>query len=158
MEDEFRIYVEQLRDGQEKVIHETFEPEFLDINEDELAFEVPVKLDGVAYTAENELILNWNIKTEAVVNCSICNEKVSVPIEVNNFYYGEPLEDIKTGIFNFKELLRETILLEVPPFSECNQGHCPSRKELAPFFKEASEEGVDEEDGYQPFADIDWKL
>lgn len=154
MEDEFKIYVEQLREGHENEIDEVFSPDFLEVNEPDLIFKKPVKLQGVAYIAEKELILNWNIWAEALVPCSICNEKVPVEIEIHNFYHSEPLDAIKTGIFNFKSLLRETILLEVPLFTECNQGNCPSRKEVAQYLKTPSEEESDKEEGYHPFADL----
>ena len=157
MEEQFKIYVEQLREGQEKEINEVFTPDFLEISEPDLAFTQPVALEGVAYIAEKELILNWNVRTDVAIACSICNEKVSNEILIHNFYHSEPLENIKTGIFNFKNLLRETILLEVPPFAECNQGNCPARQEVAKYLKEPSDEKTVDEDGYHPFADLDWK-
>lgn len=156
MDDAFKIYVEQLRDGHEEKIHETFDPGFLDINEPDLRFDQPVELEGVAYLAEHELVLHWDIKAEAVVSCSICNEPVKVPLHIQNFYYSEPLAEIKSGVYNFKDLLRETILLEVPSFAEC-EGSCPRRKEYHKYFKEPSSQPSDEEEGYQPFADLDWK-
>lgn len=157
MEDEFKIYVEQLRDRHDKQIDEALSLDFLGIDEPDLAFKEPIRLTGSAYLADQELILNWNIQAEALVPCSICNEKAPVEIMIHNFYHSEPLDDIKTGIYNFKELLRETILLEVPPFTECNEGKCPSRQEVAKYLKEPSEEELNDEEGYQPFADLDWK-
>ncbi len=157
MEDEFKIYIEQLRDGHDKHIDECLSPDFLEINESDLAFEKPIELKGSAYLAEDELIINWNIRTEAFVSCLICNEKVPVEIVIHNFYHSEPLENIKTGIYNFKELLRETILLEVPSFAECNEGKCPRRQEVAKYLKDPVEEESNDEEGYHPFADLDWK-
>lgn len=157
MDDVFKIYVEQLRDGHEEKIHEKLDPNFLEINEPELTFDKPVKVEGAAYLAERELVLHWDIQTEALIPCSICNEPVRVTIHIPNFYYSESLEEIKTGIYNFKNLLRETILLEVPPFVECNGGNCPKRKEYHKYLKETSDQPSDQEEGYQPFADLDWK-
>lgn len=156
MDDAFKIYVEQLRNGHEEKIHEKFDPETVGLQDQDLTFDKTVELEGVAYLAENELVLHWNIKTEVLIPCSICNEPVPVPINVHHFYYSEPLEDIKSGIYNFKNLLRETILLEVPLLAECNQGNCPKRTEYKKFFKKASNQASDEE-GYHPFADLDWK-
>ena len=157
MDDVFKIYVEQLRDGHEEKIHEKLDPSFLEIQEPDLAFDKPVQLDGVAYLAEHELVLHWDVKTEALVPCLICNEPVRIPIHIQNFYCSEPIVEIKTGIFNFKDLLRETILVEVPLFAECSEGNCPKRQEYNKYLKESSNHSSDDEEGYQPFADLDWK-
>ena len=81
---------------------------------------------------------------------------MSVPICIQNFYYSEPLSSIKTGIYCFKDLLRETILLEVPAFAECSKGGCSKREEYHKYIKEFSDHSSAEE-GYRPFADLDWK-
>jgi len=158
MDDFFKIYIEQLREGHEEKIHEQLGPDFLDIHEPDLTFDKPVELEGVAYLAEHELVLHWDIRTEALVPCSICNEPVRVPIHVQNFYYSVPDSEIKTGIYNFKDLLRETILLEIPAFAECDGGNCPKREEYRKYLKESSNlPSSDDEEGYHPFADLDWK-
>lgn len=154
MDDIFKIYVEQLRDGHEQKINELIPPDFLEIDDKELTFKKNVKLDGSAYLAEHELILHWDIETQALIPCSICNENVPIDIRISNFYYSEPLDNIKSGIFNFKDVLRETILLEVPAFAE-HEGDCPKRNEIAKYLK-VNEES-EEEDGYHPFADLDLK-
>lgn len=153
MDDVFKIYIDQLRDGHEEEIHETLDPGFLEIQESDLGFDQPIQLDGVAYLAEHELVFHWDIRTEAVIPCSICNEPVSVPIHIHNFYYSEPTREIKSGIYNFKNLLRETVLLEVPPFAECEGGRCPKRPLFQKYLKESSDDSPEEE-GYQPFADL----
>jgi uncharacterized metal-binding protein YceD (DUF177 family) len=157
MDDLFKIYIEQLRDGQERKIDESFPPDFLDIHERDLEFKKNVKVKGHAYIAEDELVLHWSIWTEALIACSICNEKVPIEIKLEDFYHSEPISDIKGGIFNFKDLLRETILLEVPPFAECNHGNCPKRKEVSQYLKDPSKDQTDQKDGYKPFADLDWE-
>ncbi len=157
MDEAFKIYIEQLRDGREKKIKECFPPDFLEINEDDLVFKKPVELEGVAYLAENELVLHWKIQAEALIACAICNELVKVPIIIENFYYSEPLAEITSGIYHLKDLLRETILLELPTFAECNQGHCPKRQEFTKYLRESSD-SLKSDEGYHPFADLDWKL
>ncbi|WP_068470005.1 YceD family protein [Candidatus Protochlamydia phocaeensis] len=157
MDDAFKIYVDQLRDGQEKKIKESLSPDFLDVHETDLGFKKNVELEGVSYLADQELILHWNIQAEALIPCSICNEMVPVDIKIRDFYHSEPLADIKGAVFNFKDLLRETILLEIPAFAECNQGNCPKRQEVAKYLKEPTQDQSEDEEGYQPFADLDWK-
>ena len=157
MHDEFKIYVDQLRNGHETIIDEQLEPDFLDIQDQDLMFNKPVKLKGKAYVAEKELILHWDVKTEALVPCKICNDLVSIDIQIEDLYFTKPLSEIKTGIFNFKDLLRETILLEVPAFTECNGGNCLHRKEMKKYLKEkpTSSSKEDKSEYYQPFADLD---
>lgn len=156
-EDLFKIYVERLREGAEQEIQEVLSPDFLDIREFDLVFEKPVHLRGKAYLAEDELVIHWDIQTEVLIPCSICNEPVVVAIEICNFYYSEPLVEIKSGIYSFKKLLRETILLEVPTFAECQQGKCPKRREYVRYLKEPSDEFPETDEGYQPFIDLDLK-
>lgn len=158
MDDEFKIFVEQLREGNEQTIQEKLTPDFLDIQDKELIFDKEVELTGKAYLAQDELILYWNIYTTAKIPCPICNEMVNFSVAIENFYASEPLDEIKTGIYNFKDLLRETILLEVPLFMECQGGKCPKRKELAKYLKQPTDQVTNQEEGYQPFADLDWKL
>lgn len=156
MDDTFKIYIEQLRDGHIEKIEEIFQPDFLDIEEKELSFRDDVLLKGEAYLAEDMLVLNLHANTQAVLLCSICNAPVKVNVNVQGFYYAEPLAEIKGGVFNFKEILREAILLEIPQFVEC-EGKCPRRSEISQYLKEPAEKAKQEEDeGYHPFADFDW--
>lgn len=157
MDDSFKIYVEQLREGQEKVIEESLSSAFLDIHERDLAFTDKVVVEGKTYVADQELVLNLAIDAEALLPCSICNDTVHVPIHIDNFYYAEPLADIKTGIYNFKDVLRETILLETPLFAKCNNENCLRQQEFTKYLKPATDTKSDEDEGYQPFADLDWK-
>lgn len=153
MEDVFKIYVEQLRKGNEEKIHETIHPSSLEIDESDLLFDKSIELKGVAYLAEQELVFHWDIHTEVLLPCSICNELVKTPINIENFYASEPVPEMKSGVYNFKNLLRETILLEIPFFVECNEGNCLKRKEYGKYLKKTSASSTDEE-GYHPFADL----
>lgn len=159
--DVFNIYIEQLRDGQVEKIDEVLDPGFLDVDEADLSLKSPVQLYGEAYLADHELVLHWNIRTEARVPCVMCNELVAVPLVIDNFYASEMVAEIKSGVFNYRELLRETILLEVPPFVECCSGSCPKRQELSHYIKVSSDRFAEENgacpDGFRPFADLDWK-
>ncbi len=146
--DAFKIYTEQLRDGRVETITETFASDFLDVNEEDLTFTKPVLVEGEVYLAGEDLILHFEIKTFANIPCLICNDKVLVEVYVPNFYHAEPLEQIKHAVFDFRELIREAILLETPSFAECN-GMCSKRKEIKKYLKES---GKDE--GYRPFADL----
>ncbi len=151
MDERFKIFFEYLQDGGTESIDITCEPDFLEVEEENLVFTKPVKITGETYLTDETLILHLNIVTSASIPCSICNAPVEVPIELTNFYHTEQIEEIKNGCFNYQEAIREAILLEVPAFAECREGNCPDRKDLSKFLKEPKSA---KDDGHQPFADI----
>jgi len=156
MDDSFKIYVEQLREGHIEKIEESFPPDFLGVHEKDLDYQDPVIVNGEAYLAEDELVINLNVSTQAVLPCVICTEPVKVDVQIQGFYYAMPVAEIKSGIFNFKEMLREIVILESPAFAEC-QGKCPRRNDVAKYFKkELPGEDKSEEEGYHPFSDLKW--
>ena len=152
MDDRFKIYVEQLRDGHTEQLDEVFSPGFLDVHEENLLYKEEVFVQGEAYLADDDLILNVSIRTTAQLPCIICNGPVIVPVEIEGFYHAEPLANIKSGIFNYKEVLREDVILETPKFAEC-QGKCPQRKDMVKYFSKETE-GPNPKEGYHPFSDL----
>jgi uncharacterized metal-binding protein YceD (DUF177 family) len=155
MMDQFKIYVEQLRDGHTEELRESFSPDFLEIRERDLAFHDPVDIQGEVYLADEMLILHIDIKTVARMPCIICSEPVKVEVSIPGFYHAVPLNEVKSGIYNFKELLKETVLLETPSLAECCSGKCPQRQELQKYFKKESSDEKEEKghfpEGYHPF-------
>lgn len=159
MKDTFKIYIEQLRDGRTEAIEEHYAPDFIDLKDDEAVFKRDVQVEGQAYLADGNLIIHLQVIAYVIVPCSICNRPVEVEISIPDFYHMEPAEEIKTGIFDFSEMLREAIVLEIPPFGECNSGNCPERAAIAKFLNVKSEKAssdIDGDEGYQPFADINF--
>jgi uncharacterized metal-binding protein YceD (DUF177 family) len=155
MKEAFKIYIDQLKDGHSEKIEEKFDPEFLDVKEEDLCFIDPVDVNGEAYLAEHELVLHLDIHTQATIPCAICNQEVKVPVDLKDFYHMVPTAEIKSAIYNFQEMLRENILLNTPLFAECSNGQCPERDELKRFFREVdSPDKNSKDEGYQPFADL----
>ncbi|MEC7838523.1 MAG: hypothetical protein VX777_00635 [Chlamydiota bacterium] len=153
----FKIYVDRLREGKVECIDETFSSDFLDQNSDDLSFSDPVKVGGEAYIVDNELVMRLDVQTVATLPCSICNEPVKVPVDLNGIYHVESLDDIKSGVYMFDKALRETIIIDAPRLTECTNGKCPKREEFADYLSKdkAAGQKVDDEDGYQPFANLD---
>src|ERR1700722_6212838 len=141
MDDTFKIFVRRLKDGHYETIKESLSPEFLDIHEADLAFESPVICVGTATVADEMLLLQLAIETEATMRCAICNRDVQVKISITDFYVTKRLSEIKSGVFNYQEVLREGILLELPYSAECNGGDCPERVSLAKYFTKKAEKG-----------------
>ena len=129
-----KIYVHQLTDGQTEVIEETVSPELLEIKEKDLQYQKPINLFGKAYLAEDYLIIQLKITTEATMPCLICNESVQKNLTVHSFYHTEEVANIKGHIYDYTQPMREAILLELPYGVECN-GSCPKRKEIKRYLK-----------------------
>lgn len=133
-DDRFKIFVQRLKDGEVEAISESFEPAFIDVEEDELSFSSPVEIEGEAFVSGENFILRLAVQTEANMQCSICNEQVSVPLKVPPFVHTQKIVEIKSGLFQMEELLREAILLQIPSRAECNEGNCPERESIKVYF------------------------
>jgi uncharacterized metal-binding protein YceD (DUF177 family) len=156
MESPFKIFVDRLKKEDKLEIHEVVSPDFLDVHEEDLSFQNKVIVDGEAYLAHDELILHLAAEAEALIACAICNERVPTKVHLEAFYHAEPLKQIKGAVFDYQELLRESILLETPEFVEC-EGKCPKRKNLKKYLKseESSLEKTSDAEGYKPFSDLE---
>lgn len=153
MIEDFRVYVDRLKDGGVQRIEGSFDPSFLEIDEAELHFEKPVAVKGEAYIADDHLVIHLSATTFAQMPCAICNEMFYHPLIVGNFYTTEPLSDIPSAIYDFGQALREALLIELPRTAECSNASCRSRESIAPYLR--SEKRSDDKTTYFPFADMD---
>ena len=133
MEETFKIYVHRLKEGHTETLVETLSPEFMGVSEAELAFKVPVIVEGEASASDGALVLRLHLETEATMPCSICNNDVQVKISILNLCHTEEIAQIKGGVFDYQDVVREAILLELPFIAECNQGDCPERATMAKY-------------------------
>jgi uncharacterized metal-binding protein YceD (DUF177 family) len=151
----FSIYADRLRDGQIETIDEAFSPEFLDVSDKDLTFTDVVKIEGETYLADSALVLHFSIKAHGLIPCLICNEPVKVNVQIPDFYHLEPLNEIKSGVFSFKDIVRDAILLETPAFAECNNGNCRKRSEVQKYMRKSeASDSQSSEESYHPFADL----
>ncbi len=148
----FKIYVDRLKDGHTQSIKEQISPDFLEIQEKELKFPSPIEIEGKAYLADDHLVIQLYLTTKASMPCTICNQEYLFPIVIESFYHIEPISSIQGHIFDYTALLREEILLQLPPFVECHQGNCPERSTLEAFLRKKEKTPVDAT--YHPFADL----
>ena len=151
MDDPFQIWVDRLKQGQSQAINESLSPDFLDLEEDELQAKAPVVVKGKAYLTEAELILNIDASTRVKMPCSVCNKMTDIDLVIENFYHAHPLEEIPSGVYDFRTPLREALVIELPKYIECNEGKCPSRTELTPYLKGKNKA---EEDVHFPFSNL----
>lgn len=141
-----KIYLDRLKAESELRIDESVEPQFLATPTQELQFKDPVKIKGQAYLADDHLIVECALSTVGYLPCSICNQPTPVAVNKPDLRLVIPVEEIKGSVFELLDSVREEILLDIPQFAECGQGHCPERVSVSPFMKAKDE--------HFPFADI----
>ena len=151
MSDPFVITIDRLTEGATQKIEGTVSPDFLEVNEPDLRFTDPIKISGEAYLADDELVIHLNASTLAQMPCSICNQMVHFPLDVKSFYHAEPLSNIQGVFFDFRTLLREALLIELPKVAECSGG-CPEREILTPYLRK--KDVLDTSTSYFPFNDL----
>ena len=154
MEDQFKIFIDRLRGGNVEQLERRLSPEFIEFDEPDVKFSSPVNLGGEAYLTEDSLILRINIETKGSFPCTICNRPVDQEISIKGLYHVIPVDEIKGGVYEIKELLRENIILEAPSFVECNQGSCSRRKEVEKYMSSNSNENEATDEVYYPFKDL----
>lgn len=144
----FNIYIDRLKGGKRAEIVESVAPVFMEIAESDLAFNSPIALKGEAFVSDGTLFLELEIETVALMMCSICNCQFAFKVHIPKLYHAESVDEIKGAIFNFREIVREQILLEIPPVVECQNGSCPERQSMAKFMKKNAAED------FHPFAEL----
>lgn len=145
----FKILIDRLKGGQTQKIDLQEAPAFLGSDEHELKFSSNVIAKGETYLTDEHLIIHLKASTAVQMPCAICNQMIEIPLKVDNFYHTEPIEDIKSAIFDFSDALREALLIELPRTVECNGGKCQGRALMAPYLKSHKERT------HFPFADMD---
>ena len=149
MSEPYLIHIANLENGVILKINTALSSTFLDVNEMDLRFGNDVKITGEAYLTDDDLVLHLSASTIAQMPCSVCNQMVSFPLAIKRYYHAEPLNAIKGTSFDFREILRESLLIELPKIIECNQ-NCPERANLTPFLRK-KEVAPDQ---YFPFNDL----
>jgi hypothetical protein len=140
-----KIYIDRL------INEEQFEQEgklpgsILELNETE-AKASDINYDISAYLADDHLVMNFDADCSIQMPCKICNELTNLEIKLSHQTLLLPLSEIKKGVFEASESIREQILLNIPPFAEC-QGNCPEREFVKKFLKKHDPAG----ETYKPF-------
>lgn len=135
MSTQFKIYLDRLKNGNVEKINETVSSDFIDIADQELVFPDEVRFSGEAYLSDDFFVLHLKISTNVIIPCLICNEKIKIPVLVDDFYHSEKISELRAAVFDFKEELRSAILIKVPPYFECNEGRCPDRETITKYLK-----------------------
>ncbi len=146
MTEQLKIFTQQLSEEARETIDLTLAPDFLDLNEDELRASFPVKVEGEAYVLDDMLMIQLEVETAVEMPCAVCNKVAKIPLENKNVVISLPLSELPSSVFDYTDLLREEIVMLIPPFAECKKNGCPERTSLKSKLKETNQNF--------PFADL----
>lgn len=131
----FKIYLDRLKDGHVEELNDKISSDFMEIADPDLSFPEEVAFSGEAYLSDGFLILQLKIQTVALLPCLICNEKVKLPIFVDDFCLSEKISEFRHQIFDFTDEVRSSIIVKIPQYFECSKGRCPEREAITKFLK-----------------------
>ncbi|MBS0622318.1 MAG: hypothetical protein JSR80_05115 [Verrucomicrobia bacterium] len=143
MSDALFIYPDRLRGGKTETLQGVLPAEAIGPE-----FSGGIAVGGEAYLAGERLVLSLDLDGEVKIPCKICNHPVAVPLGVRGYCHVEELEGMRPrgmcrGKIDLTPIIRGILLVEVPPFAEC-EGSCPERKRLEEISKKESH-------GFHPF-------
>jgi uncharacterized metal-binding protein YceD (DUF177 family) len=153
MDDKFLLYIDRLKKGEKENLNLFLPPDIFEVVEDELSFQDPVEMHGEAYVSEPHLIIHFSAQTKVCMPCSVCNEKTKENLIVKNAYHTFDLQELTDATLSFIDIVRESLLLELPQFIECQNGHCPNRPLIEPYLHNPEDEKKD--DIHYPFSGLD---
>lgn len=148
--DGFKIYIDRLREGKEETLSESFAPDFLDVKEHDLRFSLPLQIEGKAQVVDNELILRLQVKLSFEKTCARCNQWGKIDLEISDLIIDESCSEIKHGVFDFSDRLREEILLNVPDYWRCSEANCLNLQGLENYLAKDDKKKFEE----NPFANL----
>lgn len=144
------LYIDRLKDDDIEQIHEVVDSAHFELDESELTLVGEVTISGQAYLAKNHLILDLKLKAVIEMPCSICNQKVELPLSIDDFTWTQEICEIPSAVWDYSDEVRSALLLKVPQFLECQGGHCPERKSIKRYLTKAKEEET-----HTPFSNLD---
>ena len=131
----FTLHLHHLKEGTPFCLEDDFDPSFLDIHEEDLQFVDPVHVKVKIEKKDSLLIFHLSLNTYATIPCSICNQPTKTPLTLKDYVHTEEMASYTHAHFDYTEILREALLVDVPFFIECHDGNCPERKHIASYLK-----------------------
>jgi uncharacterized metal-binding protein YceD (DUF177 family) len=149
------IRVEGSTDGEETLFEERLDPDFLDLPEgDELVPSSKVEVRGTAYRAGEWIVVEGRVETSMSLPCATCNEQTVFPIGPFVWKIDVLATNVKNGMLDLTEELREAILLEVPHLVKCGGEVCRNESTVRQYLVSDEHRTDENDERYQPFRSL----
>lgn len=140
--DDLKLYIDRLRANEYKEYSFVAAPSVMGEADKEASFNDPISVNVSATLANDHMVFDTSIETNATIYCKICNEPISHKLLLEEKHTALPIKKIKNGVFLLEDHVRELIFLNLPRFSECG-GKCPEREALKEYLKPSDQEDLD---------------
>ena len=149
------IRIDGSADGEPTLFEEQLDPAFLDLLKgDELVPSSEVQVRGTAYRTGEWVVVEGEVETTMSMPCAMCNEQTVFSVGPLSWKADSPVTDVKNGMLDLTETLREAVLLEVPYVVKCGGKVCRNEQTVRQYLV-SDEHRIDESDeGNQPFRSL----
>ncbi|WP_213357477.1 hypothetical protein [Chlamydiifrater phoenicopteri] len=139
--DDLKIYVYRLKNiGDRETLQYTVAPETFAEKGLEQVFSCPVQVSGhVERVDDEQLILSLSLQTEVGVSCPFCDKAFLRPVAIESICHLIEREQLRDGVFDCSDLIRQEILLESEGLYECEPEGCPSKAGVESYLQRKEE-------------------
>ena len=149
------IRIEGSTDGEETLFEEQLALDFLDLPEgDELVPSSKVEVRGKAYRTGEWIVVEGKVETSMSLPCAICNERTEFPIGPFAWEIDVSATNVKNGMLDLTEELREAILLEVPYLVKCGGEVCRNESSVRQYLVSDEHRTDENDERHQPFRSL----
>ncbi|EPP34733.1 hypothetical protein CP10139811_0523 [Chlamydia ibidis] len=136
--DDLKLYLYRLKlPGETEAIDYSISPDLIREDGEQELFSSPISVCGNLERIDSEQwILSLDISTELGLRCSICNIGFLFPVVVRGICRLIHFDEVKSGIFDCRHLIRQELLLESDCFQECDKDGCPERKNIVQYLQD----------------------
>lgn len=124
------LFLDDLRREDECPLSLEVDPAILELSEKDEAKPVhPIVLKGTASLLGEFISLRLKVQCTFILPCALCNEPFEYELQAT-IDHQEPVSDIRHRQWNFTEVVREAILVELPFFPQCGGSDCKNRQQI----------------------------
>ncbi|WP_213318120.1 hypothetical protein [Chlamydiifrater volucris] len=150
--DDLKIYVYRLKNiGDREALQYTVAPGVFSEKGLEKVFSCPIQVSGhVERVDEEQLVLSLSIQTEVGASCPFCDKAFSRTVAIDSICHLIEKDQLRDGVFDCSDLIRQEILLESEGLYECESGGCPDKAGIENFLQKKEKKF----EGNNPFENL----
>lgn len=136
--DNLKLYIFRLKlPGDTERISYSISPEYIREKGEEELLNSPIEVEGsLGRIDSDQWILSLSLKTQLGLCCPVCNNFFSHSVCLPDLQRVISHDEVGSGVFDCRPLIRQELLLESDCFEECSGQGCPERKNILKFLED----------------------